>query len=108
MKPAGLTLFWEGTDWLSRLTDGGIAWFPRGVATDGSAVYILEVLQVPALVADLIGSPRIRRIEPDGSSRLVASIASAPLRLGVATAVALLIAAVVAWRRRYSRMGMTT
>lgn len=97
----GTAVIWESAEaWLSRLTGGGIAWYPGGVATEDSGVYVLEVLQVPGLLADLVGSPRIRRIAPDGSSELVTAVASAPLRLGLAAATVALILGVVALRRR--------
>jgi len=57
----GAVVIWSGADWLSRLTDGGLGWYPGGVAADGADVYVLEVFHAPGLVADLVGSPRIRR-----------------------------------------------
>jgi hypothetical protein len=96
----GATVIWDAENWLSRLTGGGIAWYPGGVAFAGPDAYVLEVLQVPGLLADLVGSPQIRRISPDGSSTLVASVTSAPLRLGVAALVVLLVFGPLAWWRR--------
>ncbi|MGH9779054.1 MAG: hypothetical protein ACRD5I_11645 [Candidatus Acidiferrales bacterium] len=106
----GAAVIWSGADWLSQLTDGGIGWYPGGVAADGADVYLLEVLRVPGLVADVVGSPRIRRYSPDGSSLVVAVVASTPLRLGVAAAFAAAIVGLVLLLRRrgYRRMGMTT
>lgn len=105
----GPVVIWSGADWLSRLTDGGLGWYPGGVAADGADVYVLEVLHAPELVADLVGSPRIRRYSPGGSSTVVAVVASAPLRLGVAAVLAAaIVGLILLLRRRYRRMGMTT
>ena len=60
-RSRGAVVIWSGADWLSRLTDGGLGWYPGGVAADGADVYVLEVFHAPGLVADLVGSPRIRR-----------------------------------------------
>lgn len=110
-RARGAVVIWNGENWLSRLTGGGIGWYPGGIAAAGEDVYVLEVLQVPAFAADLVGSPRIRRIAPDGSSTLIASVASAPLRAGMVMFAAAVVFGVLMWRRRrrsYKRIGMTT
>jgi hypothetical protein len=99
----GAAVIWDGAGWLSRLTADGIGWYPGGVAVSGLDVYVLEVLQVPGPVADLVGSPRIRRLAPDGSSALVASVASTPLRVSVAAVVFALLLGLLVWRRRRGR-----
>src|SRR5688572_2124170 len=88
-RDRGAAVPWHGGGWLSRLTGGGISWYAGGVATADGDVYVLEVLQVPSFLADLIGSPRIRRIAPDGSSTLAATVASSQLRLTVGALVVL-------------------
>ena len=99
-RNSGASIAWNGADWLSSLTDNGIGWYPGGVAVDGTDVYVLEVLIAPPLVADLVGSPRIRKILPDGSSTFVASVASTPMRLGAAGVGVLLILGLALLGRR--------
>ena len=96
----GASIVWNGADWLSRLTSNGIGWYPGGVAVDGADLYVLEVLIAPPLVADLVGSPRIRKILPDGSSTSVASVASTPMRAGAGGVGVLLILGVALLVRR--------
>ena len=96
----GASIAWNGADWLSRLTDNGIGWYPGGVAVDGTDLYVLEVLIAPPFLADLVGSPRIRRILPDGSSTSVASVASTPMRVGAAGIGVLLVLGLALLGRR--------
>jgi len=51
-------------------------WRPTGVAVSGDDVYVLEHVQAPGFLADLEGSPRVRKIHPDGKSVLLASAGS--------------------------------
>lgn len=62
----GASTLHNSSNWLSRLTDGGLGWFIRGVAVDGNDVYVLEAFTSPRFLSALVGSPRIRRILPDG------------------------------------------
>lgn len=50
------------SNWLSRLTNGGLGWFVRGVAASGHDVHILEAFSAPGFVSALIGTPRIHRV----------------------------------------------
>jgi hypothetical protein len=84
---------WDSSDWLSRLTRGGLGWHPRGVAVNGADVYVLEEFGVPWVLAELIGSPRIIRISPGGHSETIIAVAGWRLR----AAIAGLLAAIATW-----------
>ena len=75
---SGLVL--DASNWLSRMTDGGLAWHPRGVAVVGPDIYVLESMTLPAFLADLVGTPRIRKISTDGNY-VIKSVASWPFRI---------------------------
>lgn len=98
---AGAVTVWSTSNWLSRATGGGLATVPRGVAIDGQEVYVLEAVTTPSAVAALVGTPRIRRIGPDGRNELVFTMASRPLQLAV---VVTLVVGGLWWiRRRHAR-----
>jgi hypothetical protein len=44
---------------------------------------VLEAVTAPSAAAALVGTPRIRRIGPDGRDELVFTMASRPLQLAV-------------------------
>ncbi|MFQ5925993.1 MAG: hypothetical protein ACE5MH_00990 [Terriglobia bacterium] len=82
------------------LTRSQWGWFPTGVTIAGDEVYIMEDWPLPTFAADLIGSPRIRKVLPDGGITTVASVASPGTRaLTLALAVGLAWV-IVRWRRR--------
>ena len=89
----------DASNWLSRATDGGLAWHPRGVAVAGSEVYVLESMTLPVFLADLFGSPRIRRISPEGT-HVIKSVASWPLRVITVSVPMAVAVSLLLWRRR--------
>ena len=115
----GARVLWSTSSRLVRLTNGGLGWQVTGVSVEGGAVYVLEALAGPAIVADVVGSPRIRRVGADGRSTIVAHVASAPVRAAAGTLAFGVVALVLylglrrKWRQRrrtphQMRMGMTT
>ena len=62
------------------LTGGRWGWRPTGVAMLQSSFYVMEDWALPGLVADLVGSPRILLVRPDGSSETVVAVSSLVLR----------------------------
>jgi hypothetical protein len=51
-------------------------WRPTGIAALQSGFYIMEEWPVPALAADLLGTPRILLLKPDGSTQRIVSVSS--------------------------------
>jgi len=70
----GSRVLYDTSNWLSRLTDGGLGWFVRGVAVEGNEVYVLEAFNSTRFLSSLIGTPKIRRIQPDGKVVTVATL----------------------------------
>ncbi|HUP49474.1 MAG TPA: hypothetical protein VNA04_11855 [Thermoanaerobaculia bacterium] len=90
----GTDVFRDQASWLSRITGGGLGWSPAGIAFDGGDILVLEAFSSPRFLASLIGTPRLWRIRPDGSSERLATFASRPLRIAAAVvpvALALLL-----------------
>jgi hypothetical protein len=69
----GSRVVYNTSNWISSLTDGGLGWFVRGMAVDGNDVYVLEAFTSPRFLSNLIGTPKIRRILPDGKVVTVAT-----------------------------------
>lgn len=70
----GSRVIYNTSNWLSRLTDGGLGWFIRGVAVDGNDLYILEAFNSPRFLSSLIGTPRIRQLLSDGKVLTVGTL----------------------------------
>lgn len=73
-----------GNRQVRRITSGGVVttiaraawpWRPTGVALRAGEVYVLESVLAPGFLADLAGSPRVRKISKDGTVVTLASIA---------------------------------
>lgn len=82
---------------VSTLAEAGFGWQPTAVATHEFDVYVLErfgpadgLPLAPTVLADLVGTPRVRRIAQDGEIMTVARISSGTTR-GVAIALGLII-----------------
>jgi hypothetical protein len=99
----GTSVVWSEEGWLSRLSNNGLGWRPRGVAVDDGEVYVLVSLTAPRLAADLIGSPRILRVRADGATETVYAVASTPLRVVGAMLTAGLLLLFAGLRRRARR-----
>jgi len=75
----------------NRITGGSWGWRPTGVATAGGEVFVMEDWPLPPLLADLVGSPRILRIAPDGRAETIAAVSSTGMRLAVSAALAVIV-----------------
>jgi hypothetical protein len=75
-------------------------WRPTGVAMTATGFYVLEDLALPSMAADMVGSPRVRFVDRNGSSRTIVSVSSLMMRgLGALTLV-ILFSAIRSRRRR--------
>ncbi|MBI3950890.1 MAG: hypothetical protein HY314_10610 [Acidobacteria bacterium] len=95
---------------VATVTRSGWLWYPSGVTVAAGDVYVLEyqgdyhswTRPVLALVADLIGNPRVRKISPGGTVATVVSVANERRRGIVGAAFTVGALAVFVWRiRRY-------
>ena len=84
-----LRLIWQST-W---------GWRPTGVAALQSGYYVMEERPMPAMAADLIGTPRILLVMSDGTSRRIVSVASWLMR-GLALLSLVILASALRGRRR--------
>ena len=93
-----VTPIWEPAGFAQRVSGGRWGWRPAGVAMMGRTYYVLDEWMGPALIADLIGSPRLSQVDSDGR---VTRIASAPdWTVRCATGALGLIAASLIWAGR--------
>ena len=79
-------------NWITGLRWG---WRPTGVAMLRSGAYVMEDWPMPALAADLVGSPRILLVRPDGSYDHVVAVSSWFARI----LTLLVIVVVLSWAR---------
>lgn len=88
-------------------------WYPTGVAAgpDG-ACYVLErrfryggISGALNWAADLLGTPRVRRVEADGRAVVVAVVGQGGALLPVLTLILAVVAVTLVWRRARRRAG---
>lgn len=107
--PSGVvTTVAESKGIANALTSSQWGWAPTGIAAVGDAIYLLEDWPLPTVVADLVGSPRLRKIQPDGKSETVASVASTTLRVLVGGFVVGMAVLAFYWRRRRTQKAKRT
>lgn len=94
------TELWRSRGWANRLTGSRWGWRPTGVAALQSGFYVMEDWAMPALVADLVGAPRILLLKPDGSYERVASVSSWFFRVLALLAILIAGSALRTRRRR--------
>lgn len=95
------TPMWEPAGFSQRVSGGRWGWRPAGVAMMGSTYYVLDEWMGPALLADLIGSPRVSQVDAQGHVTRIAAVANRSVR---AAAAALLIVIIsIVWTRRRPR-----
>lgn len=90
--------------------DGKLTWIPcgwwqvpTGVAVAGDDLYIRKEWTVPTFVAEVLGSPRIRRIPAGGEEATVAVVASRRARAATATLLAAVVVGIPLLRQRHSK-----
>ncbi|MEI6245495.1 MAG: hypothetical protein WCQ64_10670 [Acidobacteriota bacterium] len=96
-----VTPLWEPTGFAQRISGGRWGWRPNGVAMTGRAYYVLDEWMGPALIADLIGSPRVSLVDAEGHVTRIAAVADWTVR--AATAALLIVALSTLWMRRGRR-----
>jgi sugar lactone lactonase YvrE len=84
---------WHSAGLANAITRSGWGWRPTGVAMLGSSYYVMETWPLPSLLADLVGSPRLLLVQPDGSSTPVASVSNWLVR----AAALLLVVTLASW-----------
>lgn len=98
------TAIWEPAGLPQRISGGRWGWRPAGVAMMGRTYYVLDEWMGPALIADLIGSPRLSQVDDGGHVTRIATVSSAMVRSAAAALlVVLLSVAVRALRGRRAR-----
>ena len=88
---------WAPSGWSQRLTLGRWGWRPSGVALVGRTYFVVDEWVGPALLADIVGSPRVMQIDDQGHVTRVASVPGWTARIG---GVLLLIVALSLLSRR--------
>lgn len=73
---------WAPTGWAQRLTGDRWGWRPSGVALLGRTYYVLDEWIGPALVADMVGSPRVMQVDEQGHVTRIASVPGWTARIG--------------------------
>ncbi len=94
------TPIWEPAGLPQRISGGRWGWRPAGVAMLGRTYYVLDQWMGPALIADIVGSPRLSQVDADGRVTRITSVSNWTVR--AAAAVLLLIAVYVLWVRARS------
>jgi hypothetical protein len=92
-------IMWSPSSWVSRMTNGRWGWRAAGVAMRGRTFYVLDQWIGPALVADLVGSPRVTQIDDAGHVTRVAQVVGWTARVATA-AFALILLSLVVHRAR--------
>jgi hypothetical protein len=73
---------WEPSGWSQRLTGGRWGWRPSGVAMLGRTYYVVDEWVGPALIADIVGSPRVMQVDDQGHVTRIASVPGWTARIG--------------------------
>jgi hypothetical protein len=84
-----LTSVAESNGVANRLTGSAWGWRPTGVCLQAGSIYVLEDWPLPVLLADLVGSPRLIKVQVDGSTETIATVAN-PLVRGAAVLLVVL------------------
>jgi len=73
---------WAPAGWSQRLTAGRWGWRPSGVALLGRTYYVVDEWVGPALIADMVGSPRVLQVDDQGRVTRIASVPGWTVRIG--------------------------
>ena len=91
------TPIWEPAGFSQRVSGGRWGWRPAGVAMMGSTYYVLDEWMGPALLADLIGSPRVSQVDAQGHVTRIAAVGNWSVRAAAAALLLVMISAT--WTR---------
>jgi len=95
------TTMWEPAGVTQRMSGGRWGWRPAGVAMLGRTYYVLDEWMGPALISDLIGSPRLSQVDATGHVTRILSVANWTVRAAVGALLVVLLS--VFWSRRRRR-----
>jgi hypothetical protein len=73
---------WAPAGWSQKLTRGRWGWRPSGVALLGRTYYVVDEWVGPALIGDIVGSPRVTEVDDQGHVTRVASVPGWTARIG--------------------------
>lgn len=94
---------WEPAGWSQRATGGRWGWRPSGVALLGRTYYVVDEWVGPALIADLVGSPRVMQVDDQGRVTRIASVPGWTVRIGGALLIVVLLS--LLFRKRRNKVG---
>jgi hypothetical protein len=98
-----VTPIWEPAGFTQRISGGRWGWRPAGVALLGHTYYVLDEWMGPAILADLIGSPRLSQVDDTGRVSRIARVADWNVRLAAGALLIVLASAIWAQRQRQRR-----
>ncbi|TAK17321.1 MAG: hypothetical protein EPO35_03305 [Acidobacteria bacterium] len=90
---------WAPSGWSQRLTGGRWGWRPAGVALLGRTYYVVDEWVGPAVIADIVGSPRVMQVDDAGNVTRIASVPGWTARIGGVLLLLVLLSLVVRRRR---------
>lgn len=73
---------WAPSGWSQRVTGGRWGWRPSGVAMLGRTYYVVDEWMGPALIADIVGSPRVLQLDDQGHVTRITSVPGWTARIG--------------------------
>ncbi len=94
------TPIWEPTGLAQRVSGGRWGWRPAGVAMMGRTYYVLDEWMGPALLADLIGSPRVSQVDAAGRVTRIVSVGNWSVRAAASALMVVLLSVLWSQRRR--------
>jgi hypothetical protein len=95
------TPIWEPAGFPERVSGGRWGWRPAGVALVGRTYYVVDAWMGPTLIADLVGSPRLSRVDENGGVTRIAAITNRTVQ--AATAAFLLVLLSLGWKSLRAR-----
>ena len=73
---------WAPAGWSQKISGGRWGWRPSGVAMLGRTYYVVDEWAGPALIGDIVGSPRVTQVDDQGHVTRVASVPGWTVRIG--------------------------
>ena len=90
---------WAPSGWSQRMTGGRWGWRPSGVAMLGRTYYVVDEWLGPAIIADLIGSPRVTQVDEQGRVTRIASVPGWTARIGGVLLIVVLLSLIFRKRK---------